>query len=49
MDDQPPPSVGLLGLEGWWYGEDRAEVAARVQPAWAAWMRARFPAAAWPA
>jgi uncharacterized protein YndB with AHSA1/START domain len=51
--DRPGPGLvevvvlgqgGLLGLNAWWYGEDRAELAARVQPAWAAWMAARFPA-----
>jgi hypothetical protein len=28
------------------YGDDRAEVAGTEQPAWAAGLRARFPAAA---
>jgi hypothetical protein len=51
--DRPGPGLvevvvlgqgGLLGRNAWWYGQGRAELAARVQRAWAAWMAARFPA-----
>jgi uncharacterized protein YndB with AHSA1/START domain len=35
--------AGALGA--WWYGEGRAELAARVRPGWATWMATRFPAA----
>jgi uncharacterized protein YndB with AHSA1/START domain len=39
---------GALGLQARLYGDDRAEIAAAEQPAWAAWLRARFPGAATP-
>jgi uncharacterized protein YndB with AHSA1/START domain len=51
--DRPGPGLaelfvlgqaGPLGLQIRLYGDDRAEVVARQQPAWEAWMRARFPA-----
>ena len=38
--------AGLLGLQVRLYGDDREELAARLQPAWEAWLRARFPAPA---
>ena len=51
--DRPGPGLaelfvlarsGPLGLQARLYGDDRAEVAARQQPAWAAWFQTRFPA-----
>jgi hypothetical protein len=37
-------SGGSLGFQARLYGDDRDEVAVRQQPAWAAWLGARFPA-----
>jgi uncharacterized protein YndB with AHSA1/START domain len=53
--DRPGPGLvelfavargGPLGLQARLYGDDRDELAARLQPAWEAWLRARFPAPA---
>jgi hypothetical protein len=44
--DLPPARDGPAGLEARLSGEDRAEVAAREQPRWEAWLRDRFPAGA---
>jgi hypothetical protein len=38
--------AGLLGLQVRLYGDDREELAARLQPACEGWLRARFPAPA---
>jgi uncharacterized protein YndB with AHSA1/START domain len=56
--DRPGPGLaelfvlgraGPLGLQARLYGDDRAERAAHLQPAWEAWLRARFPAPTTPA